>query len=85
MKNDNLKTESNNANVLLCEGLFGTYRIPLDPNETATYTCPANIKMEEIEGSHDNYFGYNIRRVISTLSKYPFANGRVLALLPLQN
>jgi len=69
MKKDTLKTESNNANMLLCEGLFGTYRIPLDPNGTATYTCPANIKMEEVEYSHENYFGYNIRRVIRTLSK----------------
>lgn len=69
MKEDKLKDESNNANVLLCEGLFGTYRIPLDPNGTATYTCPANIKVEEVEGSHDNYFGYNIRRVIRELSK----------------
>ena len=69
MQKDKLKNESNNANVLLCEGLFGTYRIPLDPNGTATYTCPANIKVEEIEGSHDNYFGFNIRRVIRTLSK----------------
>jgi hypothetical protein len=69
MENNNLKTESNNSNVLLCEGLFGTFKIPLDPNGTATYTCPANIKVKEVEGSHDNYFGYNIRRVIKALSK----------------
>ena len=55
MQKDKLKNEINNANVLLCEGLFGTYRIPLDPNKTATYTCPANINMKE--------------RVIRTLSK----------------
>ncbi len=59
----------NNDNALFWKGLFGDYKLPLDPNETATYTCPANIKEKEVEGSHDNIFGYNIRRVMRELSK----------------
>jgi len=61
--------ENDNSNIYISEGVFGTYRIPLDPNGTATYTCPANIKSEEIEQPHDRFFGYNIRRVIREFSK----------------
>lgn len=53
-------------------GLFGHYEVPLDPNSSATYSCPANIpqqnsEQKDDEVTHGQYFGENIRRVIKAL------------------
>lgn len=57
--------------IIETQGIFGVTRIPLDPNGTASYICPPNIKVRqgrvvkaEVEDSHENFAGYNIRRII---------------------